>query len=353
MRKPIPAYVDEMVEGAVSRLNNLKTEHTFAFAFMTDTHNCMDLTERSLYAVGKIHEEYPLLFNCLGGDYLCNNVNTTKQMAVDQHKELSAAIDELGQTLPTMVVKGNHDDNPFGPLEVCITRDELYDILMKHNSRFTGDPEEPKAMYGYYDMPQEKLRAIYLDAVDREYVTDETGIVVDRSEMHFGNRQINWFAHEALKLPEKDWSVVVFAHMQAIPSRVTMGRMFGGNAIWNILSAFKHGESYASSEKKHGLEYSVECDFTEQGEGDVIAFICGHNHADRTAISEGIRMISCCATASDNFTFTVPGMEDKTIPRKTRGSGEESAFTVFVVNRETRRISVIRCGAGPDYHVEY
>ena len=39
MSRTMPSYVEEMIDGAVSRLDNLKNEHTVSFAFMTDTHN--------------------------------------------------------------------------------------------------------------------------------------------------------------------------------------------------------------------------------------------------------------------------------------------------------------------------
>ena len=83
--------VDEMIEGAVSRLNNIKNDNTVSFAFFTDIHNCLDYTERAMYAAKKINKQFPLAFCCLGGDYLCNNSSTTKACAVAQHKEMRAS----------------------------------------------------------------------------------------------------------------------------------------------------------------------------------------------------------------------------------------------------------------------
>lgn len=349
MKRPIPQYVDEMADGAVSRLNNLKTDSTVSFAFITDTHNCTDYTERALYAISKINEKHPIAFTCFGGDYLCNNSSTLKENAILQHKEMREAIEAFEQNPPMIIVKGNHDDNVFGELKNVVPQNELYDILFEHNDRFVTDKENPKSAYGYYDMPDLKLRAIYLDSIDRNYETDKNGTVVKMGNLGFGNRQLNWFAHEALNLPDKDWAVVLFSHIMPISTHLMFDRPFGGEALWNILCAFKDGKSYKACEEKDGEFYDVSCDFSDCG--NVVAFITGHEHADRTCMTDGIRIITVAAAASDNF---CTGMCDNgRVQYKTRGSGEESAFSIFIFDRNTHKLSQIRCGAGDDYNVNF
>ena len=349
MRKPIPAYVDEMVEGAVSRLNNLRSENTVAFAFVTDTHNCMDLTERSLYAIDRINQEVPISFTCLGGDYLCNNSRTKKETALKQLEELKATIAEFGSNVPIMVAKGNHDDNPFGPAEESLHPDEIYDRIMSHHrSQFVGDPEEPKGMYGYYDIPGTKMRAIFLNSMDVSFQIQDG---IRQLGIMFGNRQLNWLANTALKMPEKGWSVVLFSHIAPVASPVMFSRAMGGDALWEILRAFQKGSAYHGVGEWENFSYEVSCDFHEQGAGKIIAYIVGHNHADRKCVVDGIPLISTSAAASDNFDIEVSG--DGTYHYKTRGSGEESAFTIFTVDPDAQCVSWIRCGAGPDGHFSY
>lgn len=352
MRKPIPEYTKEMAEEAVLRLNNLKNENTVSFAFATDIHNCIDYAEREMYAVEQINKQHPLLFNCFGGDYLCNNSSTTKQTAVEQHKAFRAAIDGAAGDVPTIVVKGNHDDNPFGEISNIVPRDELYDLLLSRNSVFHGDEKQPKAAYGYYDIPEEKIRVIYLDSVDNTYVTDENGTVTDYSFMMiFGARQLTWLAEEALRLPENGWSVIVLSHIMPIATPLMHDRPFGGEAVWEILCAFKRGGLYKAHVEREGMVFDADCDFSAQGKGDIIAVITGHEHCDRTCMADGIRVITAASAASDNFGT---GMCDcGRIQYKTRGSAEESAFSVFVADRKARKISLIRVGCGQDYTVNY
>ena len=169
MSNPMPAYVEEMIDGAVSRLDNLKNEHTVSFAFMTDTHNCTALTERGLYALREIDRRTGVAFTCLGGDYLCNNARTSREKALSQLHELGDLIKACPQP-PIMVVNGNHDRNMFGPEENAVLPDEMYDIVMRHHrERFVCDDRAEKGMYGYYDVPEAKLRAVFLNVFDLTY----------------------------------------------------------------------------------------------------------------------------------------------------------------------------------------
>ncbi len=349
MKRPIPQYVDEMIDGAVSRLENLRTPDTISFAFITDTHSCIDYTERALYAISKINEQHKIAFTCMGGDYLCNNSSTSRENAVAQHREFRDAVENLGQNPPTVIIKGNHDDNPFGEIKNIVPQNELYNLLFEHNAFLSGG--DPTEAYGYYDMPELKLRAIYLNSSDRRYETDSDGTVIDVETGGYGNKQLNWFAHDALILPDNDWSVVIFAHIMPIATQIMLDRPFGGEALWNILLSFKNGGKYSAYEDRNGESYEVSCDFSKNGKGNVIAFVTGHEHVDRTCMADGIRIITVLSAASDNFCTGVSG--NGRVQYKTRGSGEESAFSVFVIDRKTHVISQIRCGAGDDYSVSF
>lgn len=354
MNKPIPAYVDEMVEGAVSRLNNLKNEHTVSFAFMTDTHNCMDLTERGLYAIREIDRQVGLAFTCLGGDYLCNNSRTTREAARGQLRELGDLLEQYTQP-PVMVANGNHDGNLFGAEENIVPPDEMYDLVMKHHKDlFVCDEQAKKGMYGYYDVPDARLRAVFLNVYDMSYRISD-GAVIPGSRNLGGvldGRQLQWVAEKALVLPP-EWGIVFFAHTTPLPAPFPGGneRIFGGEALWELICACKNGTAYSARARKDVLSYDVQGDYTAQGPRDVIGFFCGHLHCDNAWSMNGIPIITCLAVASDNFETCPCG--DGSLHLKTRGSGEESAFSVFTIDRAARRIYCVRCGAGPDFSVGY
>ena len=346
----MPIYVEDMIDGAVGRIKNLNYTNTVTYAFITDTHNCTTYTERALYAIDKISRRVPVSFTCFGGDYLCNDNHTSKEEAIRQHKELADLVKQYNRPdLPIMVANGNHDENPFGTRDMELTQKEVHDILMSHHGEmFVCDENAPLNKYGYYDDEKNKLRAIFLDIMDAPTIDGQQL----RHCYAFGNGQLNWVANTALKLPGKDWGVVLFAHYAPIPVYPKRaGALFGGNALWEILMAFKNGTSYSASEKSGAFFYDVSCDFTQQGEGELIGYFFGHEHADLIYSNRGTPIIGCLHLASDNF--GADPCTDGTRHFKTRGSGEESAFSFFTVNREERRINCVRCGAGPDFSANY
>lgn len=345
----IPAYVDEMAEDAVKRLKNLQYGDTASFAFVTDIHNCSDYAQRALYAIEKINKEIPIGFTCLGGDYLCNNARTSKENAIFQHKELVDIISKYGQNPLAVVAVGNHDYNVFGSDENAVMPDELFDILMTHHSDVMYDKENPKGLYGYYDDKKAKLRMIFLNLMDMPGKNK----AVNHSAAAIGTAQLKWLVNCGLNLPDSEWGVVFFSHYEPIPHPFTGAtRVFGGEALWGVICAFKNGTAFSASAKRGEMQYYVDCDFTKQGKRDVIGYFYGHHHCDLQWSEAGIPLISCLAAASDNFSGGMPLFENGMYP-KTRGSGEESAFSVFTVNRNERRVYCIRCGAGPDYSVGY
>lgn len=355
MKNSYPQYVDEMILEAIPRIKNCKLDkNAFLFAFFADTHNCNTYVDRNLYAINKINESLSVNFICIGGDYLCNNLRTTHDEAKEQLQELSDVIKKYEDKIPLMLLKGNHDQNPFGKEENELKNYEIYDILMRHHKKhFVSDDKNKKAMYGYFDMPQNKLRAIYLDVFECKYTKSEEGLSFHQKTSYaIGNDQLNWIANTALKLPKNDWKVVLFSHSSPIiPPFKLCEHIFGGDVLIEILKAFKQGASYFAKAKKDDMFYDVECDFNCQGKCEIIGYFCGHHHTDWTWNICDIPFVSVIQTASDNFSRHI--CKDGKQHLKTRGSGEESAFDIVTVNPSLRKVSCIRCGAGYDYSYTY
>ena len=350
----IPSYVDEMADGAIERLRMLEDGEAFNFAFINDPHFCISYVERALYAADKINKRFPIEFFCLGGDYLCNNDHTPRDEALRQHRELAEIIKEYKDRFPLIVLNGNHDDNPFAGPENRLHPDEIYDILMSHHSeKFVSDDKVEKAMYGYHDVPAKKLRAVYLNIFDPEYIKDGNKIFLksERSNV-ISARQLEWLCEKGLELPENDWTVAIFAHCLPVTSPCEPSlRFFGGDILIDILEAFKDGKAICEKVEKGGCAYDIKCDFTGRGSGNLAGYFCGHYHRDWNWKVSGIQVVSQIAACSDNFGLHLSG-DGKTHP-KTRGSGEESAFSVFRVYPGKREVYCIRCGAGPDFSYNY
>jgi len=346
----IPGYIEDLIDSAVSRLDYLNYANTVTFSFITDIHNCIAYTERALYSIDKISQHIPVSFTCFGGDYLNNNQRTTKDDAIQQHKDFFELIRKYNRSdLPIMVLNGNHDENPFGDAENELSQKEVHDLIMSHHEQsFVCDHNSSLSKYGYYDDKKNKLRAIFLDIVDTPTIDGHK----PRRSYAFGNGQLNWVANTALTLPGKDWGVVLFSHFPPVPVKVAdVGLVFGADALWEILMAFKNGTSYSASAKKGDFFYDINCDFSVQGKGELIGYFFGHHHADLILENQGTPIIGCVHAGGDNFRCGTGS--DGTIHKKVLGSGEESAFSMFTINRDERKIYCIRCGAGHDFSVDY
>lgn len=346
-----PMYVEEMAESAISRLQMLPNGNYIDFAFITDIHNCTRYIERAFYALSKINKEFPISFICMGGDYLCNNSRTERSEALRQLGEL-AELYEKYQDVPIITIKGNHDDNPFGIAENRLTPNDLYNILMHNNDKFSSSYNKNN-MYGFYDIPQKKVRAIYINVFDPKYIKDGNKTYYEGNTAKvIGNEQLNWLANKALILPSEDWSVAVFAHcLPIVTPFLPTERFFGGDALIETLSAFREGKSYSAKAEKDILSYDFKCDFQHQGKGKLIGYFCGHYHRDWKWTVSDIPVIAQLAAASDNFRTAM--CADGSYHLKTRGSGEESAFSIYRVYIDQNEVCSIRCGAGPDFNYKY
>jgi len=343
----IPLYVGEMAKSAIDRLRMLPEGKTIDFAFMTDVHNCTDYAERALYAINEINKIYKMDFVCIGGDYLCNNAWTEKDEAIRQHKEIADVAKKYQDEMPILMLRGNHDDNHIGGADATLLPEEIYDLVMAHMEKLSK--HEEKSLYGYYDIPNKKFRMVYLDVFDPVYVKEGSKVYYESgSDTVIGNKQLKWLCEKALILPNADWSVAVFAHSFPIPTPFPyFERFFGGDALVEILSAFKEGTAYTASAKSGKLHYDVDCDFTVQGKGKLIGYFCGHYHCDWKWKVSDLNVIAHLSMASDNFRVGI--CDDGAKHLKTRGSGEESAFSIYRIYPDMGEVYCIRCGAGPDY----
>src|SRR5699024_6469944 len=86
-------------------------------------------------------------------------------------------------------------------------------------------------------------------------------------------------AHDALQLPDNEWKVIFFSHAP-IDGSITEIVNYNHNILNGILKAFRKGESYEGSNSTKDFECNVNVDFTDQGIGEIIAFVCGHLHGD-------------------------------------------------------------------------
>lgn len=248
-----------------------------------------------------------------------------------------------GHTKPVLMLRGNHDDNCYGVNDgrqsVNTDPDALINRKMWHNMvtqmahpHAVFPENDPTANYFYMDVERAKVRIIFLDTDDYPEIVEADGTMryTAYTASALSNAQLN-FVGEALNFSGKDnpsdWGVVITSHIPLDLSKeagermgITDMKICGLTAFFGILNAYRDGTSYRGSGDDWNLShapnkqagdfaYSVDVDYTGQGEGEVICLVAGHTHTDNTSdivggvgsASYGYRYITTAASGYANM----------------------------------------------------
>ncbi len=291
------------------------------FAFKTDTHFTSGSSTDSFAEFADIQNRIPIDFYVHGGDLIDGN-HATEDIALDL---LGTAINSMKGTgiAPFVSLRGNHDDNSWTfysktnerygvfPYDGIITTDQWKNIAFTKSDAIITDG---KGCYGYMDHEESKIRILFVDTSDIPYDADENGMLYYGAYTGHGirNDQLNFMA-EALAFSDKgddakNWAVLIISHIPIETMKSTDNPYrFGGNdasgrnfyAFLRILEAYKNGTfihdekltttkygdggyslTNKTNDKEGDFAYSVTADYSKNGPGEVIAFICGHTHID-------------------------------------------------------------------------
>lgn len=340
----IPAFWQEHLQTKIERIRNLQSrfgDDGVSFAMITDihwSHNAQysaELLERVLTAC-----DIPYYFN--GGDVACFCPYGTKEhlkSEFDGYKRAFAAIEHK-----CLITLGNHDgvySTLPEPNEYSqnITKAEAvangFAFLKKYENRVFGED----GTYYYADDRERKTRYIVLNTHDvPSNETDEMGRAVYNTFRMFCIRQpqLKWFAHVALSVPSRAWSVVLCSHENgtAKPHHKTRNHAL----ILGIIDAFKRGAEFKAKTEFDDQPYlnaDISVDFTGKG-GNFIAWVAGHVHEDKIVEENGVVSI---ATSNDSY-----GSAAGYLPPHVQGTITEHTFDVFTVDKRTRQVFVTRIG---------
>lgn len=347
-------YVQANIDAVCGELDEIQTENTSSIFFMTDPHleafdDYTDKTflpiKRAKRALEKINESNMIDFCVLGGDYLWNNTTaSTKNRAERAYRFLQQTFYSLRDKL--FALKGNHDDNSIAlsgiGLDAVIYPNEEYRYLGKQYERAgtiykVGDHN----FYGYYDIPSQKIRCIFVNTVDIPYIVENDTLKYNGQHQVAISQEQSEFIQDALKFDESGWSVVFFSHHGLINSSVHAGSEDYCSDLWNIIKAFKNKTTYSGTVSNVVGSYSVSVDYRNNASNDIIASITGHNHADRSAVVDGILVVST-GTACSEQNSEVNG----TSTSHTYESATETTFDIYTIDTANRKLYATSYGLG-------
>ncbi|MGO5005124.1 metallophosphoesterase family protein [Bacillus wiedmannii] len=322
-------------------------EDTLNIGFLTDNHY-----EDTPYAFSSLgHYKYIAEMSKLvhldaiiaGGDNV--NGNTTKAHGMKHNGDVASLL-LTRSNCDVFLLKGNHEDCSYyssqsgkNTLDEVITDEELQKLYHTTTCLY-GEKRKGSSLYFYKDYEKHKVRVIGLNSFDLPYVADSNGKnkypTIDISG--FQNEQLNWLGNTALKLPSNEWQVIIFSHAPINGSFATF-RQINGDLLLGILKAFKTGTTFQKLGGETDVVANVNVDFTSQGPGTIIAFVSGHLHRDSQMNFEGINCIQSLNSLCDN---SHPGET----PYREEGNSNEDAWDIFSIDTSTRKIKILRFGAG-------
>lgn len=352
MSSKIPAYWQNHLSNKICKIHRDQIScgrNGSSFALITDVHwdcnahNSAALMEKVLFDCS-----IPYFFNAgdtVSGKGLCEKEDLIKDFV--QYRESFSAIEDK-----CIAVLGNHDMS-FSTFEAPayyaeqMTAEEIYEYIFRpqalYPNRFFGED----GSYYYVDNPSEKMRYVVLNTHDvpsEELGEDGKPLYNKFRVFSVLQRQLDWFAHVALDVPDDEWSVVLCSHENPCSSE----HPDCTPVIIQIINAFKRHEKLQTKlsfpDAKAYLNVDVSVDYTGRG-GNFIAWLCGHIHRDEHVVVDGV---TCISTLNDSM----GGQDGNNVPHVV-GTDTEHSFDVFTVDKKRRIIHVTRVGLGQDREFSY
>lgn len=247
-----------------------------------------------------------------------------------------------------ILTQGNHDTNvQINDSNGQISADRIvYDkewILHTSNRLLTLNKivfdKLGKAFY--YDDDILKIRFISLDSFEGKTYEIVNGIL---TSLHLGrttDRQIEWLTNVALQNIPDNYSVITFSHLSIFPAHVP-----NGNGVINLnVGQMGNYENVLDAIKQ----------YVNNG-GDYIGHFAGHLHHDFISFEESIVSVHSLNDGvhwreASYFGDNAEMVGDS--PLKVKGTVNECAFDVVIVNKTYRHVDLIRVGAGENREFDY
>lgn len=295
---------------------------------------------------------------------------------------------------PWFATRGNHDynsddNNPGGSnpnikefdkitADTYLTTNDVWhrSITSQFPSRGTYeivfDKERPTYGYFYVDDYSKKHRLIFTNSEE----THETEL----GRPYLGNyeepdcfisgaaetkHQITWLIDQAMDMTEKlDWVVSFYSHTVPYTDREEEncnefhGYGWDSPELRKIVKAFQEGTNVdmkygcADVDNHTWVDLPIKKDFSNQGPIAVLGWFGGHCHDDCYRKVDGLNInISTCTCSSRRDRWSQDPDTPK-LPPERNSSNYAMSVNIFVVNKDTRTVDMIKMGSKRDNTVK-
>ena len=363
--KNVPDYVIAEAEKVADKILSVRNNNTFVMTCISDLHTSgNDQSAIGVYHAGQAMDEIQSLTE-LGlvavlGDVAVGDFD---ESAIEGFNYVKKCFENIAKDVPYIQLQGNHDELPSDTTEEA--RDKYYSFIGGNNVVTVVDYENKFRNYGYRDFENYKIRVIYINTVD----VSEYEMTYDN---HFTYEQMNWFINTALNMSVKDdpaeWGVIVLGHH---PLNWTASGDGSITKVLDVLDAYKGRESGRFTLDGQSINY----DFSDET-SEFICHIHGHLHNFREEVLGRNGILSITVPNASFFRSNEYGNYDyDTYPEivkrygddganndgtvtqrtyvKTSDTADDTAFSVFCIDRESKTINVFNYGAGIDRKWDY
>lgn len=276
-----------------------------------------------------------------------------KQQKITETKQATSTLfNRVEINTPVFFNVGNHDNGRWQngnntPVN-CLSDNELKEFYRTGQSNY-GEVRDDDSFYYYLDLKEKKVRIIGLNSFDLPETLNDDGSYKYKTitQSAYRQRQLNWLANVALKLPENDWQVIIFTHCP-LPGtfEVQVGQaplsQINSDVLIGIINAYQNGTKFELVDEEREMPINIDVDYSNQGESILIALVSGHIHADSNMIYKGINCIETAASLCYS--------EDV---HRTPNSASEDLWDIFSIDTETKDIHIHRFGYGEDRIIKY
>ena len=336
----IPEYWTEYLERRIQQIHEKQMEggvHAASFGVIADFHftvNCL----HSPALMEKILTDCGIPYFFLAGDFVSGMGMITPENLIREMVCVRSLYSPVESKM--LLAQGNHDPSystiPGHGYAESLTTGQIYEYMFRFQTQYPGRVFGEGGTYFYADDCAHRIRYIVLNSHDTpcdDVKPDGFPVYSKMETLGFGQKQLDWFAGTALKVPSADWTVVLCTHESVCGGEVYHNR----DLVLGLLDAFRKHTVYEGSGSCGEPDWaaSVRADFTGGG-GNFAVWVGGHTHRDMEQNENGILLLT---TASDSFNDI--------------GNTDEQCFDIFTVNTRTHRICTTRIGRGKDRSFAY
>lgn len=316
-------YMDKKIEEIRAAEQELLSGD--AFIFITDVH-WGDNHKVSPKLIEQIKQKTGVQKVFFGGDVPIAYGTAEKMMSdtIDFNNQFRP----LKRSRDLYSVIGNHDftikSSATDSSGITLPVNEAYALFGREFERYTNIKQN--TMYYFVDNKAAKLRYIFINTEESVDPTIPWGVQAKISQ-----DQADWLTNEALDVPA-GWGIITIGHVPIHKSATSYSSKL------DILKQVFEGYNARQKLDITSVDgVTATTDYTNAG-GEVVAYLCGHNHKDQSFTDQGINYISTgCDAKYKNDAW-----------ERTSRTTSEQLFDVVFWDTTKKTLKTIRIGAGED-----